>query len=76
MCLGVIGVIRETWDEGGMPMASVEGRPVCLVYTPEAAIGDTVLVHLGFAVEVLDEERAADAVALRAEISAEEGRAV
>ncbi len=69
MCLGAIGVIRETWDEGGIAMASVAGEPVCLLYTPEAAPGDSVLVHLGFAVEVLDEERAAVATALRSEVS-------
>jgi hydrogenase expression/formation protein HypC len=65
MCLGAIGAIEATWSEGGVPMASVAGRPTCLLYTPEAGVGDTILVHLGFAVEILDPDRAADAVALR-----------
>lgn len=68
MCLGVIGVIHETWDEGGIGMASVAGEPVCLIYTPEAGPGDSVLVHLGFAVEILDAERAAAATALRSQV--------
>jgi hydrogenase expression/formation protein HypC len=66
MCLGAIGAIEATWREGGVPMASVAGRPTCLLYTPEAEVGDTVLVHVGFAVEILDPERATDAVELRA----------
>ncbi|MDH3499182.1 MAG: HypC/HybG/HupF family hydrogenase formation chaperone [Acidimicrobiia bacterium] len=69
MCLGAIGVIHDTWDEGGVAMASVAGEPVCLMYTPEAKTGDSVLVHLGFAIEILDEERAAAATALRSEMT-------
>lgn len=65
MCLGAIGVIEATWSESGVPMGRVGGRPACLLYTPDAGIGDTVLVHLGYVVEVLDPDRAADAVALR-----------
>lgn len=65
MCLGSIGVIDRTWDEGGLPMGFVEGDPVCLMYTPTAAAGDVVLTHLGYAVEVLDGEQASAAAALR-----------
>ena len=65
MCLGAIGAIDATWIEGGVPMASVAGSPTCLLYTPEAGVGDTVLVHVGFAVEILDPDRAAEAVELR-----------
>lgn len=65
MCLGSMGRIERTWDEGGVPMAMVAGSPVCLVYTPEVVPGQMVLVHLGFAVEVIDEARARDAIELR-----------
>jgi len=67
MCLGSLGVIARTWDEGGLAMASVEGQAVCLMYTPEASVGDTVLIHLGFAVEVVSKERVSAARALRSE---------
>jgi hydrogenase expression/formation protein HypC len=30
----------------------------CLTYTPEAGVGDYVLVHAGFALQVLDEDEA------------------
>lgn len=65
MCLGALGTIDERWDEGGVPMASVDGEPVCLLYTPEAKVGDTVLAHIGFAVEIVDPDRAAAARELR-----------
>jgi len=71
MCLGSLGVIARTWDEGGLAMASVEDRSVCLMYTPEASVGDTVLIHLGFAVEVVSKERASAAHALRSEAESE-----
>jgi hydrogenase expression/formation protein HypC len=65
MCLGDLGTVGRTWDEGGLPMAEINGEPVCLMYTPDATIGDSVLVSLGYAVEIIDEKRAAEAVALR-----------
>ena len=69
MCLGAIGVIRGVFEENGLPMARVEGDlrtpEVCLLYVPAARPGDHVLVELGFAVEVLDEEEAAEALRLR-----------
>ncbi len=72
MCLGAIATVVETWDEGGVPMAAVDdGRErttVCLLYLPDTATGDRVLVHLGFAVERLDPERADEAVRLREEM--------
>jgi hydrogenase expression/formation protein HypC len=75
MCLGAIGVIREVYEENGLPMARVEGDvrapEVCLLYVPDARPGDHVLVELGFAVEVLQPEEAAEALRLR---SASAGR--
>ena len=70
MCLGVIGRIIEVWDDGGVPMAAVDGgvEPVCLLYAPEARRGDAVLVQHGFVVLVLEPEEADRASALRREI--------
>lgn len=72
MCLGAIATVVETWDEGGVPMASVDdGRErssACLLYVPEVEAGDRVLVHLGFAVERLDPDAADDALRLREEM--------
>jgi hydrogenase expression/formation protein HypC len=69
MCLGAIAVIREVFEENGLPMARVEGDlripEVCLLYVPTARPGDHVLVELGFAIEVLEPEEAAEALRLR-----------
>lgn len=72
MCLGLIATIAEIWDEGGVPMALVddgrERNPVCLLYVPDAGVGDSVVVHLGFAVQVLDPGQASEAQRLRREM--------
>lgn len=69
MCLGVPGRIVEFDDSaGGLHMGIVDfdgvRRPVCLAYTPDAAIGDHVIVHVGFAITVLDEAEAARTLAV------------
>ncbi|HEU5210050.1 MAG TPA: HypC/HybG/HupF family hydrogenase formation chaperone [Longimicrobiales bacterium] len=63
MCLGVPGRIISI-DESpvGMAMARVSFagivKEVCLAYTPEASVGDFVVVHVGFAISIIDEEEA------------------
>lgn len=61
MCLGTIGVITEVRDDDGVPMALVDAGaggtvPACLLTCPQAAAGETVLVHCGYVLEVLKEE--------------------
>lgn len=60
MCLAVPGkILAIDDDENGVPMArtSFGGivKNVCLVYTPDARPDDYVLVHVGFAIGVVDE---------------------
>lgn len=61
MCLGVPGKIT-TIDDGFMRMGTVDvdgsRLEVCLAYTPEAEVGDYVLIHAGFALSRLDEQQA------------------
>ena len=75
MCLGALGTITRRWDEGGIPMASVRFADredtVCLAYLPEAAVGDHLVVHLGFGLEILSPEEAQEAVQLRAGLAAD-----
>jgi hydrogenase expression/formation protein HypC len=64
MCLGVPGkVVAIQESDVGMTMGRVSFggilKEVCLAYTPQARVGDYVLVHVGFAISVLDEEEAA-----------------
>jgi hydrogenase expression/formation protein HypC len=64
MCLGVPGKVVEMIDESplGMTMARVSFggivKEVCLAYVPEAQVDDYVIVHAGFALNVIDEEEA------------------
>ena len=70
MCIGALGTVTRTWDEADVPMALVDtGSGVeraCLLTAPDAQVGSVVLVHMGYVVEVLDQEEAEDARRLRA----------
>ena len=58
MCLGMTGVITEIADDDGVPIALVNTVLVntgpraplraCLLTCPDAAVGDTVLIHAGY----------------------------
>lgn len=66
MCLAVPGkILSRTGDDSAQaigPSATVDFQgtrlDVSLVFTPEANQGDWVLVHAGFALQVLDEREA------------------
>ena len=65
MCLAVPMQIMEIKD-GGMARVAVMGaeRDVAIDLTPQAQVGDYVLVHAGFAIEVVDEQYAAETLEL------------
>jgi hydrogenase expression/formation protein HypC len=67
MCLAVPGQILSTAgaDLDRTARVSFGGvvREVSLVYVPEAAVGDYVIVHVGFALGRLDEAEAARVLA-------------
>lgn len=66
MCLGEITSLLDAWDEGGARLGRLAGGAVVsLAFVPDARPGSLLLVHLGVPVEVLDEEAAAEALALR-----------
>ena len=60
MCLGLIGVITEITTEDGFDVARIDtGESLVaasLLTCPEARTGETVLVHSGFVLKVLQEE--------------------
>ena len=63
MCLALPGRIVERIEgPGELPFARVEFgsvvQEVCIAYTPDAVVGDYVIVHVGFAIQRLDEEAA------------------
>ena len=64
MCLAVPGRVIEIIDAGDIAFrrAKVDfggiRKDVNLAYTPEAEVGRYVLVHVGFAISVIDEAEA------------------
>jgi hydrogenase expression/formation protein HypC len=62
MCLAVPGKITSITDRDGTLMSIVDfggiKKDVCLQYIPDAEIGEYVMVHVGFALQRLDEESA------------------
>jgi hydrogenase expression/formation protein HypC len=72
MCLGVPGKVTELFDEDGVRMGTVDfggiTRKACLEYVPEVEVGSFVVIHVGFAISVVDEEEAARAYELLAEM--------
>lgn len=67
VCLGIPGRIIDIVTQG-QPMGTVDfdgvRRSVCLAYTPEAGVGDYVIVHVGFAISTVDTEEAARTLAV------------
>jgi hydrogenase expression/formation protein HypC len=73
MCLAVpTKVVRITGEEGEAEIGGVSRR-ISLAFTPEARVGDYVLVHAGFAISVLDEESAWESLELFEEMEALRG---
>ena len=64
MCLAVPGKVVDIMDAGDIAFrrAKVDfggiRKEVNLAYTPEAEVGKYVLVHVGFAISVIDEDEA------------------
>ena len=62
MCLGIPGKVVETYREHDVLMGKVDfggvSRRVCLDHVPDVCINDYVIVHVGFALQRLDETEA------------------
>lgn len=62
MCLAVPGKLISTQGENLSRMGKVSFggvlKEVSLAYVPEAQIGDYVIVHVGFALSIVDEAEA------------------
>ncbi|WP_433623721.1 HypC/HybG/HupF family hydrogenase formation chaperone [Nocardia sp. CA-120079] len=62
MCLAVPGKVLSVNERDGTLMSEVDfggvHKDVCLQYIPDVAVGDYVVVHVGFAIQRLDEESA------------------
>ena len=72
MCLAIPGKVVSIGDNR---MAEIDilgvSRTVSLDLVPEAAVDDHVLVHAGYAIQVLDEASAKETLELLAEVGLE-----
>jgi len=68
MCLAVPGRVLEIEDRHDTRMAKVDFggvvRDACLEYVPDLQVGDYTIVHLGFALQRLDEDTARESIAM------------
>ncbi len=72
MCLGVPGKVVEIYEAGGLKMGKVDfggvTREACLAYVPDIEVGEYTVIHVGFAINRLDEAEAQESLALLQEI--------
>ncbi|MBI3737667.1 MAG: HypC/HybG/HupF family hydrogenase formation chaperone [Chloroflexi bacterium] len=68
MCLGIPGKIIEIYQKDSLRMAKIDFggiiKEACLEYEPEAKVGDYALIHVGFAISLMDEEEAQETLKL------------
>ena len=68
MCLAIPGKITKIYEKDSLRMAKIDfggiSKEICLAYTPEATIGDYALIHVGFAISLMDEEEAQETLKL------------
>jgi hydrogenase expression/formation protein HypC len=70
MCLAVPLLIKSIKGKDAEAEIGGVSRPVSLWLTPDARVGDYVLVHTGYAISVLDKAEAEETLRLLGEIAA------
>lgn len=68
MCLAIPALIKSIEDKEAEVEIGGITRRISLWLTPEAKVGDYVLVHTGYAINVLDQEQAEETLALLREM--------
>ncbi len=62
MCLAVPGKVIDLFQTNGIQMGKMDfdgiTKNICLAYVPDIQIGEYAIVHVGFAIEKLDEKTA------------------
>lgn len=69
MCLAIPALIKSI--NGQQAVADIEGltRDISLQLTPEAKVGDYVLLHTGYAISIIDAAEAEETLKLLREMS-------
>lgn len=67
MCLAVPGRVMSVHEQDGQTMAEVDfgglRKQVCLAYIPDVQVDEYVIVHVGFAIQRVDEQSAQETLA-------------
>lgn len=73
MCLAVPGKILDIYETNNLLMGRIDFggvvREACLTFVPEAKVGDYTIIHVGFALNLIDEQEAKETLALLDTIS-------
>lgn len=74
MCLGIPGQVIQIYELDGTMMSRVDFggvlQEVCIATVPEVQLGQYVIVHAGFALNVLSDEEAEETIKLLNEVEA------
>ncbi len=72
MCLAVPGKITKIYDKDNIQMGTIDfdgiTKEICLAYVPDIKIGEYALVHVGFAMQKLDEKSALETLSMFREL--------
>lgn len=67
MCLAIPGKVQSVYEQDGLSMAKVDfgglTRSVCIECVRDVAPGQFVLVHVGMALSIIDQDEARRALA-------------
>jgi hydrogenase expression/formation protein HypC len=68
MCLAIPGKVTKIWASDTGPMARVDfggtSKEVSISFVPDLQVGEYTVVHVGFALQRLDEQSALDTLKL------------
>lgn len=68
MCLALPGRVVELREGGSVLLGTVDfdgtRREVCFASVPDVAVGDFVIVHVGFALAKVDEDQARETLTM------------
>lgn len=73
MCLAIPALIKSIEDTEAEAEIGGITRRISLMLTPEAKVGDYVLLHTGYAINVLDQNEAEETLNLLREVAEASG---
>ena len=74
MCLAIPAKVIELYNNNDILMGKVDFggviKEVCMAYVPEVKVGDYTIIHVGFALNIVDEQEARETMVLLKQIDA------